>query len=72
MALRSGYRCEDCTISIFPTTTRAELAWLKERMHIAREVARHSSGGLDQWMMEGLAFLDEHSDHSVTIIQAST
>ncbi len=49
-------------------TTRAELTWLRERAHVAREVARHSGGGLDQWMMEGLAFLDEHSDHSVIII----
>jgi hypothetical protein len=42
--------------------------WLKDRLHVAREVARHSSGGLDSWMMEGLAFLDEHQDHAVVTV----
>jgi hypothetical protein len=67
--VRPGYYCEDCNVAIHPTTTRAELAWLKDRAHVAREVARHSSGGLDHWMMEGLAFLDDHSGHSVIIIR---
>jgi hypothetical protein len=66
---RYGYYCEDCNKAIYPTTTRAELAWLKDRAHIAREVARHSGGGLDHWMSEGLAFLDEHADHSVITIE---
>ncbi len=68
--MRYGYRCEDCNLAIFPTTTRAELAWLKDRVHIVREVARHSSGGLDSWMMEGLAFLEDHAGHSVGIVRA--
>jgi hypothetical protein len=33
-----------------------------------REVAKHSNGGLDSWMMDGLAFLDEHSGHSVVLV----
>jgi hypothetical protein len=49
-------------------TTRSELQWLKDRLHIVREVARHSSDGLDSWMMEGLAFLHEHQGHSVVLI----
>ncbi|MGC9992384.1 MAG: hypothetical protein ABSD52_08335 [Candidatus Cybelea sp.] len=54
--------------TIFPTTTRSELRWLQDRLHIVREVAKHSGGGLDTWMMEGLAFLDEHQGHSVVLI----
>jgi hypothetical protein len=46
-------------------TTRSELQWLKDRVHVAREVARHSTDGLDTWMMDGLAFLDEHDGHAV-------
>jgi hypothetical protein len=33
-----------------------------------REVARHSANGLDSWMMEGLAFLDEHQGHSIVLV----
>jgi hypothetical protein len=55
--MQYGYKCEDCEVAIFPTTTRSELAWLRDRIHIAREVAKHSSNGLDTWMMEGLEFL---------------
>jgi hypothetical protein len=69
--VRHGYRCEDCNLAVFPTTTRVELAWLKDRTHVAREVARHSSGGLDSWMMEGLAFLDNHAGHSVALVRAN-
>jgi hypothetical protein len=64
-----GYFCEDCNAGAFPTTTHKELVWLKDRLHVVREVARHSSAGLDSWMMEGLAFLDDHSGHAVTIIR---
>jgi hypothetical protein len=63
-----GFRCEDCGVAVFPTTTRSELQWLKDRLHIVREVARHSSGGLDSWMMDGLAFLDEHQGHAITLL----
>ena len=37
-------------------------------MHVVREVTKHSSGGLDSWMMEGLAFLDEHLGHSLVLV----
>ncbi|MGH7736726.1 MAG: hypothetical protein ACREMP_02470 [Candidatus Tyrphobacter sp.] len=67
--MRHGFLCEECEVAIFPTTTRAELAWLRDRAHVAREVARHSGTGLDQWMMEGLAFLEEHGEHGVTIVE---
>jgi hypothetical protein len=63
-----GYQCEDCETAIFPTTTRAELQWLKDRVHVVREVAKHSSGGLEGWMMEGLSFLDDHSGHSIVVV----
>jgi len=63
-----GYQCEDCETAIFPTTTRAELQWLKDRLHVVREVAKHSSGGLDTWMMEGLSFLDDHLGHSIVVV----
>jgi hypothetical protein len=33
-----------------------------------REVARHSGNGLDTWMMEGLAFLDEHQGHGIVLV----
>jgi hypothetical protein len=33
-----------------------------------REVARHSGAGLDTWMMEGFAFLDEHQGHSIVLV----
>jgi hypothetical protein len=44
------------------------LAWLKDRVHVVREVAKHSSGGLDSWMMEGLEFLNDHVGHSVLVV----
>jgi hypothetical protein len=63
-----GYQCEDCEVAIFPTTTRSELAWLRDRVHVVREVAKHSSGGLDTWMMEGLEFLNDHTGHSIVLV----
>lgn len=66
--MQYGYRCEDCEVAVFPLTTRAELQWLKNRLHVVREVARHSSGGLDSWMVEGMAFLDEHEGHSIVAV----
>jgi hypothetical protein len=41
---------------------------LKDRLHVVREVARHSSAGLDSWMMEGLSFLDDHYGHSLVLV----
>lgn len=66
--MQYGYKCEDCETAVFPTTTRGELSWLKDRVHVAREVAKHSSGGLDMWMTEGLAFLDEHQGHPIILV----
>jgi hypothetical protein len=63
-----GYQCEDCEVAVFPVSTRAELAWLRDRLHVVREVARHSSNGLDSWMMESLAFLDEHQGHNLVLV----
>lgn len=66
--MQHGYKCEDCEVAVFPTTTGAELRWLKDRVHVAREVAKHSSGGLDSWMMEGLEFLNDHQGHSIVLV----
>ena len=66
--MRYGYTCEECATAIFPTTTRSELAWLKDRVHVVREVAKHASGGLETWMSEGLEFLNTHQGHSITLI----
>lgn len=66
--MQYGYRCEDCEAAVFPVTTRSELQWLRSRLHVAREVAKHASGGLDSWMNEGLTFLDEHEGHSVVLV----
>lgn len=66
--MQYGFKCEDCETAIFPTTTHAELQWLKDRVHVVREVAKHSSGGLETWMMDGLSFLDDHSGHSIVLV----
>jgi methionyl-tRNA synthetase len=65
--MQFGYHCEECEEAIWPAQSRAELAWLRDRKHVAREVANHVSGGLDHWMMEGLEFLERHLGHSVII-----
>lgn len=62
-----GYHCEECEQTVWPAAPRPELAWLKDRQHILREVARHVQAGLDTWMTQGLDFLDNHTGHSVTI-----
>ena len=67
--MQFGYQCEECEEAIFPATTRSELSWLRTRRHIVREVANHVSGGLDTWIVEGLAFLSDHDGHSVVIVQ---
>jgi hypothetical protein len=66
--MKAGYLCEDCEIAIWPATTRSELSWLKDRVHVVREVAKHSHGGLDTWIAEGLEFLNDHQDHSVMVV----
>jgi hypothetical protein len=32
-------------------------------------VQRHLSGGLDGWMDDGLAFLEDHDGHSVVVVE---
>ncbi|MGA7201791.1 MAG: hypothetical protein WBX26_08175 [Candidatus Cybelea sp.] len=44
------------------------MRWLQDRLHVVREVAKHSAGGLDTWMMEGLGFLEEHQGHSLVLV----
>lgn len=66
--MAQGYFCEDCETSIWPAAPKSELQWLQQRVHVVREVARHSQTGLDSWIVEGLAFLDTHSDHSVIVV----
>jgi len=53
----NGFFCEDCEISIWPATTHSELSWLKDRLHVVREVAKPSTAGLDSWIAEGMLFL---------------
>jgi hypothetical protein len=67
--MRYGYQCEECEEAVWPATTRAELQWLKNRVHVAREVAQHVQGGLDLWISEGLDFLDRHGAHSVVLVR---
>ncbi len=66
--MANGYQCEDCEVAIWPPTTRSELAWLKDRIHVVREVAKHSHGGLDSWIVEGLQFLNDHQGHSIIVV----
>lgn len=66
--MANGYFCEDCEISIWPAAPRSELTWLKDRLHVVREVAKHSPTGLDTWIVEGFEFLDDHRDHSVIVV----
>jgi methionyl-tRNA synthetase len=69
--MQHGYKCEDCERAVFPVTTRSELQWLKDRTHVVREVARHSGDGLDSWMEDGLAFLNEHDGHAIILVSRS-
>lgn len=67
--MQYGYKCEDCEVAVFPTTTRTELAWLRDRVHVVREVAKHATNGLDSWMMDGLEFLNDHQGHAVILVR---
>jgi hypothetical protein len=66
--MQYGYKCEDCEVAVFPTTTRSELSWLRDRVHVVREVAKHAGTGLDQWMMDGLEFLTDHQGHAIILV----
>ncbi|MBV8355354.1 MAG: hypothetical protein JO101_08550 [Candidatus Eremiobacteraeota bacterium] len=67
--MKHGYHCEECEEAVWPPTSRSELVWLRNRRHIAREVAQHTQSGLDSWMSEGLDFLERHSGHSVVLVR---
>lgn len=43
------------------------MQWLKNRMHVVREVSQHIQTGLDMWIVEGLEFLEHHAGHSVIL-----
>ncbi|HEY8297167.1 MAG TPA: hypothetical protein VIG32_03995 [Candidatus Baltobacteraceae bacterium] len=66
--MQYGYFCEDCEVSVWPSTTRSELKWLRDRTHIVTEVSKHTATGLDTWIVEGLDFLDTHHGHSVMLV----
>lgn len=66
--MRFGYGCEDCGDVAWVGQAVLHLRWLRDREHIVREVSEHSSSGLDTWMNEGLAFLDDHRGHSVVVV----
>jgi hypothetical protein len=66
--VRYGYGCEDCGEVRWLSQGITNLRWLRDREHIAREVAEHTSSGLETWMSDGLAFLDEHRGHPVVVV----
>lgn len=66
--MRCGLACEDCGEVLWVSQGMLHLRWLRDREHIVREVSEHSSSGLETWMNEGLAFLDEHRGHPITVI----
>jgi len=70
--MQYGFQCEECEQAIFPATTRSELAWLRDRIHVVREVAKHAQTGLDTWMLDGLDFLERHAGHSVVLVSRAT
>jgi hypothetical protein len=70
--MRFGYACEDCGDVVWVGQGVIHLRWLRDREHIAREVAEHSSSGLDTWMNEGLAFISDHRGHSVVVVSEKT
>ena len=63
-----GYQCEECEDAVWLAAPRGELIWLRNRRHVVREVLKHTTGGLDTWIMEGLEYLDRHEGHSVMIV----
>ncbi len=71
MPMTFGYHCEECEEAMWSTAPRGELEWLRNREHVAREVAKHVQGGLDTWITEGLDFLDRHGGHSVVLTRRS-
>ena len=72
MTARNGLMCDDCGEVVWVSQGAIHLRWLRDREHVAREVAEHSASGLDTWMVDGLAFLAEHRGHGVTIVSEKT
>jgi hypothetical protein len=66
--VRSGLVCEDCGESLWLSQGPVNVRWLRDREHVLREVAEHSTSGLETWMSQGLVFLDEHRGHSILVI----
>jgi hypothetical protein len=67
--MQYGFHCEECEDAIWPAAPRSELQWLRDRQHVVREVAKHVNAGLDTWIVEGLAFLDRHSNHPIVLVR---
>ena len=66
--MRNGFACEDCGEVAWLSQGLTHLRWLRDREHIVREVGEHTSSGLETWMTEGLAFLDEHRGHPIVVV----
>lgn len=66
--MRYGFGCEECGDVVWVSQGLTHLRWLRDREHIVREVAEHTSSGLETWMAEGLAFLDEHRGHPIVVV----
>jgi hypothetical protein len=66
--VRFGFACEDCGEVVWVSQGLTHLRWLRDREHVVREVAEHTSSGLETWMTEGLAFLDEHRGHPIVVV----
>lgn len=66
--MRCGFACQDCGNVVWLSQGITHVRWLRDREHVVREVAEHSSAGIDIWMTDGLKFLDEHRGHGVTLV----
>jgi hypothetical protein len=66
--VRFGFACQDCGAVVWLAQGPQHLRWLSAREHVVREVAEHSSSGVDLWMSEGLQFLDDHRSHDVIVV----
>ena len=70
--MRYGFGCEDCGDVVWLGQGVIHLRWLRDREHIVREVAEHTSSGLETWMGEGLEFLSDHRGHSILVVSEKT
>ena len=72
MTPRYGFACEDCGEVVWVSQGATYLRWLRDREHVAREVAEHSASGLDTWMTDGPAFMAEHRGHAIVVVSEKT